>query len=96
MRRLALIASAIILALTPSAFGQAANPAWVDELTAQIADEQQCEVGYLLTMREYDLGGRHVEEARVQCVDGRRFDASRAMPPPETPFTIKECGEQVC
>lgn len=95
MRRLGRIFPAFLLLFAAPAFGQAQNPAWVDELAAQIADEQQCEVGYLITMHEYDLGGRHVEEARVQCVDGRRFDASRATPPGEA-FTIKVCGEQVC
>lgn len=76
------------------AFPQAQNPAWVDELSGQAAETLNCEVGYLIHMREYDLGGRHVEEARLQCVDGRRYDASRATPDPG--FTFKECGEQVC
>lgn len=93
MRRLGLIVSASLLAVS-AAFAQTQNPAWVDELSAQAAEAEQCEVGYLITMREYDLGGRHVEEARIQCVDGRRFDASRATP--DEAFAFKECGEQVC
>lgn len=84
-----------LVALTPAfAFAQADNPAWVDQLTEQAARTLGCEVGYLVSMREYRLGERDIEEARLQCVDGRRFDASRASPDPA--FTFKACGEQVC
>lgn len=95
MKAFRTILSAAVLALSAGqAVAQAQNPAWVDQLVGQIAEDLRCEVGYLISMREYELGGRQVEEARVQCVDGRRFDASRAAPDPL--FTFKECGEQVC
>lgn len=93
MRRFVL-SLACAASLCAPGFAQSDNPAWVDDMTAQIAEELQCEVGYLISMREYELGGRDVEEARVQCVDGRRFDATRSAPDPW--FTFKECGEQVC
>ncbi|MBK8458067.1 MAG: hypothetical protein IPL47_13955 [Phyllobacteriaceae bacterium] len=76
------------------ASGQAENPAWVEAMSAQAAQSLQCEVAYLINMREFDLGSRHIEEARLQCVDGRRYDASRATPDPA--FTFAECKEQVC
>lgn len=93
MRTLGLLV-ALAVATAQGAFAQAENPAWVDQLSGQIADDLGCEVGYLVSMREYELGGRHVEEARVQCVDGRRFDAARSEP--AILFTFKACGEQVC
>ena len=45
-------------------------------------------------MREGELGTSRYYEARVQCVDGRMFDASRTEP--EEKFTIRPCGVAVC
>ena len=95
MKRLfRLLAVLVSASWSAGAWAQAENPAWVDDVVAQVAESLQCEVAYLIRMREYDLGSRHVEEARLQCVDGRRYDASRATPDPA--FTFAECKEQVC
>ena len=80
--------------LASPAVAQSTDPAWLDEITRAIAAEKQCEVGYFIAAREYDLGGRRVFEARVQCVDGRQFDASRTEP--DTDFTFQACAVRVC
>ncbi|MFZ1679753.1 MAG: hypothetical protein WAT70_01930 [Rhizobiaceae bacterium] len=83
-----------LMLLAAPAWAQADNPYWLDEMSEQLALDHECEVGFLITMREYDIGTRHIEEATVQCVDGRRFDAFREAP--AASFTIRPCGEQVC
>ncbi len=91
--RLAAIVGGLLLGPVP-AFAQAENPAWLEQLETQIAAEEQCEVGFYIFVNEEKLGGRTVQEARVQCVDGRQFDAKRAEQDPK--FTISECGTRVC
>ncbi len=76
------------------AYAQSADPAWLDVLSNQLAIEHACAVEYYLNTREGELAGRRTYEARAQCRDGRQFDA--ALTEPETEFTIKECGVQVC
>lgn len=73
---------------------QSANPAWLDQLSLQLAIEKDCEVDYFLNMKEGELAGRLTFEARAQCADGRQFDGSLTEPAEE--FTISECGVQVC
>jgi len=51
-------------------------------------------VSYFLNMQEGRIGTNNFYEARVQCVDGRMFDASRTEP--EEKFTIKAGGTAVC
>ena len=89
-----LTAAAMILALTPLAHAQSANPAWLDQLSEQLALEKDCAVEYFLNLKEGELAGRLTFEARAQCADGRQFDGSLTEPAGE--FTISECGVQVC
>ncbi|WP_146149119.1 hypothetical protein [Nitratireductor sp. StC3] len=84
----------VVGALALPAAAQSTDPAWLDEITRAIAAEKQCEVAYFIAAREYELGGRQVFEARVQCVDGRQFDASRTGP--DTDFTFEACAVRVC
>jgi len=73
---------------------QSSDPAWLDDLRRQLAVDEACEVNYFLNMREGRLGANTYYEARVQCVDGRMFDASRTEP--EKTFMIRPCGMAVC
>jgi hypothetical protein len=87
-------ASVAVLMLTAVANAQSANPAWLDQLSDQLALEEGCAVDYFLNMREGELAGRLTFEARAQCADGRQFDGSLTEPADE--FTISECNVQVC
>lgn len=89
-----LIASTMALALASLAHAQSADPAWLDNLSEQLAVEQDCAVEYYLNIKEGQLAGRLTFEARAQCADGRQFDGSLIEPAEE--FTISECGVQVC
>ncbi|MEM5473255.1 hypothetical protein WNZ14_16110 [Hoeflea sp. AS60] len=89
-----LLTAATTLALTTAVFGQSANPAWVDQLSRQLAVEKDCSVEYYVNMKEGELAGRLTLEARAQCADGRQFDGS--LTDPADNFTISECGTQVC
>ncbi len=75
-------------------FAQSDNPAWLDELERQIAEQEQCEVGFYIFIDEQKLGGLNTVQTKLQCVDGRQFDASRTEP--ATEFEISECGTRVC
>lgn len=86
--------SACLFGLASQVMAQSADPAWLDELSAQLASEKQCAVDYYLNIREGELAGRLTFEARAQCADGRQFDAARTEPAAE--FSISECGVQVC
>ncbi|WP_187971370.1 hypothetical protein [Aquibium microcysteis] len=89
------VAFAVGLLIVPAgALAQTDDPAWLEQLGEQVAVEEQCEVGFYIFVNEEKLGGRTVYEARLQCVDGRQFDASRAEQDPK--FTIMECGTRVC
>ncbi len=89
-----LFAAAITVAMASGAFAQSANPAWLDQLSEQLAVEKDCAVEYFLNMKEGELAGRLTFEARAQCADGRQFDGS--LTEPDEDFTISECGVQVC
>jgi hypothetical protein len=88
------LAAAVGLALSGAAWAQTDNPAWLDQLAEQIGTAEQCEVGFYIFIDEAEQGGLKTQIARVQCVDGRQFDAARTEP--DTAFTIKECGTRVC
>ncbi|MEZ5791539.1 MAG: hypothetical protein R3D34_12390 [Nitratireductor sp.] len=91
----AAIASVIMIPLQAGlAQAQSADPAWLDDLKQQIALDEKCEVSYFLNMREGKLGADLTFEARVQCADGRMFDASRIGE--NNIFTFKRCETQVC
>lgn len=87
------VAAALLLAAS-SARAQSSDPAWLDDLSAQLKVEKSCEVQYYVNIKEGELAGRRTFEARAQCSDGRQFDAARTEP--EEKFAIKECGVQVC
>ncbi|MCB1429801.1 MAG: hypothetical protein KDJ48_16175 [Nitratireductor sp.] len=89
-----LTAAAAIPFHVGTAFAQSADPSWLDDLKEQIAIVEQCEVSYYLNLREGKLGADLTFEARVQCADGRMFDASRIGE--NTAFTFKRCEAQVC
>lgn len=75
-------------------FAQGTDPAWLDELKVQIEQDENCDSNYFLDVQEYSLGGTKVYEARVQCVDGRQFDAKRTGR--NAPFVISACQPVVC
>ena len=79
---------------TSLAAAQSSDPDWLDALRIQLATDEQCEVNYFLNLHEGQLGANKYYEARVQCLDGRMFDASRTQP--EAEFTIRPCGVAVC
>ena len=79
---------------TASVSAQSSDPEWLNALQRQLASELQCEANYFLNIQEGQLGANRYYEARVQCVDGRMFDASRTEP--DEQFSIRPCGVQVC
>lgn len=94
MRHVVPATVAALCVLTAQAFAQASDPAWLDTVGDQAARKLGCEVTLYLLAREGDLGGRKTFEVRIQCADGRRFDASRVEP--ETDFNFRTCDTQVC
>ncbi len=93
MRFTTTIAVLAMLTATPS-FAQSSDPAWLDDLSFEIENVKQCKISYLIKVHEGELGGRKTYEARVQCEDGRMFDATRIGDGEE--FTFKACEQQVC
>ena len=84
-----------LVSLTGSAaVAQGTDPVWLDQLEAQIYQEFSCDANYFLNVREYRLGDSKVYEAKVQCVDGRQFDATRTGESAE--FVIRACQPVVC
>jgi hypothetical protein len=92
--RIFLAAASMTLAMASAVSAQSANPAWLDQLSQQLAVEKDCAVEYFVNMKEGELAGRLTFEARAQCADGRQFDGSLTEPAED--FTISECGTQVC
>ncbi|MCP4315165.1 MAG: hypothetical protein GY789_03815 [Hyphomicrobiales bacterium] len=78
----------------PEALAQSSDPAWLDDLGMQLRSEKACEPNLYINMREGEIGTSKYYEARVQCLDGRMFDATRTEPDKE--FTIRACGVAVC
>jgi len=91
--RLAL-ALVLILASPLSSAAQTSDPAWLDTLNFQMERDKSCEVAYYIRIKESLLGTDKTYEARLQCVDGRQFDANRVGELDD--FTIKECEIQAC
>lgn len=89
-----LLAAAVLAIAGHEAVAQSNNPAWLDQLKAEIAAAESCDVTLFINIRESELAGRRLYEARVQCADGRMFDASRQEPDPH--FQFQACGVQVC
>lgn len=76
------------------AMAQSSDPAWLDDLSMQLRSEKECEPNMYINMNEGVLGANNYYEARVQCMDGRMFDASKTEP--EKEFTIKACEIVMC
>lgn len=93
-RTLMAAAAVAVFSVVPPVQAQSANPAWLDQLSEQLAVEKGCAVDYFLNMKEGVLAGRLTFEARAQCADGRQFDGALTEPAKE--FTISECSVQVC
>ncbi len=95
---LAAAGAAIIVATAlsvPPALAQSTDPAWLDDVTEQLARDEQCAVEFFVNIREDELAGRRTYEARAQCADGRQFDAARTEP--EDEFMLSECEQvRVC
>jgi hypothetical protein len=87
--------TALLLALSPlPVLAQSSDPAWLDTLNFQMEHDKDCEVSYYIRIKEGVLGTQMTYEARLQCKDGRQFDATRVGD--DEDFTIKECEIQVC
>ncbi len=92
--RTLIYAGMIALAGFGKATAQGTDPVWLDELKAQIYQDEKCDANYFLDVQEFRLGDSIVYEARVQCVDGRQFDAKRTGE--ISPFVISACQPVVC
>ena len=89
-----LFAAALAAAPLQATLAQSSDPAWLDELNLQLLIEKDCEVLYYMQMKEGEIGAVRSQEARVQCSDGRQFDAERIEPAQD--FHIKLCDIQLC
>ena len=89
-----LTAAVLFCAMPLAAAAQSENPAWIETLNFEMEKNHECEVAYYLRIKEGELGGKTTYEARLQCVDGRQFDASRIGE--EGEFTAKLCEVQTC
>lgn len=97
MNKLLLMAAiAFLLAsgLATRSGAQSADPAWLDQLNFQMERDEQCEVAYYIRLKEGELGGETTYEARLQCVDGRQFDATRLES--DLDFKITRCEVETC
>lgn len=89
------IALGVIVALSISAaHAQSNDPAWLDDLQTQMQIDEGCTVDLFINIDEGTLGTSQYYSARVQCRDGRLFDATRTEP--EDSFTIRICQIAVC
>lgn len=91
MRSLATLV--LLVAMTGSVAAQA-DYSWLSEIRMQASEALDCTVEYFLNAREGTLGGKATQEARMQCSDGRRFDAVREST--SGPFRFLACDTQVC
>ncbi len=89
-----LLLSLTALALPAAAVAQSSDPAWLEDVQMQLADEKQCEVAFFVRVSEDKLGGRKTYLARAQCVDGRQFDATKTEG--DDAFVIRTCQVEVC
>jgi hypothetical protein len=87
-------ALALATVSTPAVRAQSNDPAWLESLQTQLADEKQCEVAFFVRVTEDMLAGRRAYLARAQCVDGRQFDASKKEG--DDAFAIRACQIEVC
>lgn len=87
-------AVAAIFVCSSIALAQSSNPAWLEDLGFEMERLKECEVAYFLKTEEGELGGKPTYSARVQCVDGRQFDALRIGEDGE--YEITTCDIQTC
>ncbi len=64
---------------------------WAPELTAQILEEEDCEVAFLTEVLERVVEEKLIVLAKVHCADKRSFDVSRHSD--REPFDIRPCEE---
>ncbi|MGB7285820.1 MAG: hypothetical protein WBC71_02710 [Salaquimonas sp.] len=77
-----------------SATAQTSDPEWLNALNFQMERDEQCEVAYYIRIDEGELGADKTFEARLQCVDGRQFDATRIGEFDD--FEIRRCEVETC
>lgn len=95
MSRYGIFTAALVFSIANvQATAQSSDPAWLDQVREEIASAKSCDVTYFININETELGGKRLFEARVQCADGRMFDASRL--DPSTTFEFRACEIQVC
>ncbi len=87
-------AIAALLVCSSIAIAQSTDPAWLEDLGFEMERLKECEVAYYLKTEEGELGDKTTYSARVQCVDGRQFDALRIGEDGE--YEISECNTQTC
>jgi hypothetical protein len=90
MKRVILLAVLGFAVCTPAS----AQPSWEAILRAQLMKERSCQMVKLSNVRSYELAGRHVIEVRVQCADGREYDALRR--DTHRRFEFEPCPRQYC
>ena len=81
------------LGLLVATFGHAQTD-WQAELADEILIMEDCEVSFLTQVIERTLDGREVILAKVHCVDGRTYDASREDSFAAFSFSICEAEEE--
>jgi hypothetical protein len=91
MMKRVLLSAVLGLAICPSALAQ---QSWEAILRAQLMKERSCQMVKLSDVRSYELAGRHVLEARVQCLDGREYDVIRR--DTHRRFEFEPCERQYC
>jgi len=94
MRKIIVTLVVLLFAIPAASKAQSTDLSWLDDLKDQLAYEKQCEVAYLLNMKEGMVGGQSTYEARVKCADGRMFDASRIGK--AGVFKFEACETQTC
>ena len=89
-----LMVTALVWFSASITFAQTSDPAWLDTLNYEMERQEQCEVAYYIRIKEGALGAEKTYEARLQCVDGRQFDATRIGE--NANFEIKACEVETC
>jgi hypothetical protein len=82
-----MIAALATAALAMPARAETAD--WAPDLTMQAERELGCDVGFLANIEEHMVDGRAVVDVKVNCTDGRAFDAHRS--DVAEPFTFTQC-----
>ena len=67
---------------------------WTDELTKQIAEDEACELTFIIHIREFELAGDNVIDGRARCADAREFFFKRGKETEK--FTFEKCAVAEC